>query len=255
MAITIDLKGKVVLITGASSGIGSGAAEMFARAGAFVAGCDLKAEHADFSDLATKYLTSTFYYPCDVTDLTQLQGLVEATIQKFGKIDILVSNAGANIFEGAKNCDEERWEQNIRLNLTAHWQLAKLCRPYLEKQGGVIIIMSSNHAFGTIPGCFPYNVAKSALDGLIKSLAIEWAPAIRTVGIAPGFIDTPGNQRWFDSFPNSEIQRENTINEHPVKRIGTIQEIGMWCVFLASEYAGFANGVVYLLDGGKSALL
>ena len=70
--------------------------------------------------------------------------------------------------------------------------------------------MSSNHAFHTIPGCFPYNVAKSALTGLVQSLAIEWGPAIRVVGVAPGFIDTPGNQAWFDSFPDPSAERELT---------------------------------------------
>ncbi len=105
------------------------------------------------------------------------------------------------------------------------------------------------------PGCFPYNVTKTALTGLVRSLAIEWGPNIRTVGLAPGFIDTEGNQKWFDSFPDAEKERQRTIDMHPVKKIGTPEEVGAWCVFLSSEYASFASGTTYLLDGGRSALM
>jgi len=125
----------------------------------------------------------------------------------------------------------------------------------LEQNTGVIIIITSNHAFSTIPGCFPYNVSKTALTGLVRSLAIEWGPRIRTVGLAPGFIDTPGNQQWFNSFPNPEKERQRTIDLHPVKKLGTPEEAGAWCVFLASDYAAFASGTTYLLDGGRSALM
>jgi NAD(P)-dependent dehydrogenase (short-subunit alcohol dehydrogenase family) len=75
------------------------------------------------------------------------------------------------------------------------------------------------------------------------------------VGIAPGFIDTPGNQNWFDSFPDAEAERKRTIELHPVKRLGTVDEVGAWCVFLTSKYAAFASGTTYLLDGGRSALM
>jgi len=104
-------------------------------------------------------------------------------------------------------------------------------------------------------GCFPYSVAKAGLLAMVKAMAIEWAPHIRTVGIAPGFIDTPGNQKWFDSFDDAEKARASTVALHPVKRLGTPEEIGAWCVFLASDYAAFANGTTYLIDGGRSALM
>lgn len=135
-------------------------------------------------------------------------------------IDILVSNAGVNVFEGAERCSEEKWDFNMNLNLKAHWSLSKLCKPYLElKDEGVIIIMTSNHSDYTIPNCFPYNVAKTAIKGLVQSFAIEWAPKIRTIGVAPGFIDTSGNQTWFDSFPDAQIERQKTVDVHPVKKI------------------------------------
>ena len=259
MSFQIDLSGKVVLITGVTSGIGAGAAKAFAAAGAKIAGCALNAKESTeaMAFLEEMKLTGAdaIYSSTDLTRPDQLTALAEKVLTCYGRIDILVSNAGANVFEGAENCSEERWMENHQLNLTSHWQLAKACKPALERQDGTIIIMSSNHAFSSIPGCFPYNITKTALTGLVRSLAIEWGPAIRTVGIAPGFIDTPGNQAWFNSFDDPRQEKEKTIGLHPVKRLGTTAEIGGWCVFLASEYAAFASGVTYLIDGGRSALM
>jgi NAD(P)-dependent dehydrogenase (short-subunit alcohol dehydrogenase family) len=251
----LDFSAKTVLVTGVTSGIGMGIAKMFAKAGANISGCAESIDADDFKKSMEAYSVAALYTKCDVKVEEQLQDLVQNTVQAFGGIDVLVSSAGRNIFKGAADCDEASWQQNIELNLASHWRLAKLCKPFLEKGGGVIIIMASNHAFSTMPGCFPYNVAKAALTGLVRSLAIEWAPAIRTIGIAPGFIDTPGNQQWFDSFPDPEAERQRTIGLHPVKRIGTVEEVGGWCVFLASEYGAFASGTTYLLDGGRSALM
>lgn len=251
----IDLTGKTVLITGATSGIGLGIARQMAKAGANISGCATANDNKDFMHDMQQHGAKALYTCCDVTKEQDLSRLIAETINRFGTIDILVSNAGRNVFEGAAHCDEDHWQQNMDLNLASHWRLAKLCKPYLEKNKGVIIIMTSNHAYSTIPGCFPYNVAKTALTGLIRSLAIEWGPAIRTVGIAPGFIDTAGNQKWFDSFPDAEKERQRTIDMHPVKQLGTAEEIGGWCVFLVSDYAAFASGTTYLIDGGRSALM
>lgn len=260
MALTINLSGKTALITGATSGIGLGMAIQFARAGARVAGCSELEENSPqaqhFLEVMRRENAVASYFRADVTNTDELQALVTNTLYEHQTIDILLSNAGSNVFKDAENCSQEEWNFNHQLNLQSHWLLAKFCKPHLEKSGdGVIIIVASNHAYASIPGCFPYNVTKAALTSLVRSLAIEWAPQIRTLGIAPGFIDTEGNQRWFDRFDNPQVEKERTINLHPVKKLGTPEEIGAWCVFLASPYASFASGTTYLIDGGRSALL
>lgn len=260
MPFNIDLTGKVVLITGVSSGIGLGTAHEFARTGAYVVGCSRKEENnssvANFLASVEKEGGKALYVQADVTQKEDLEKLVQSTIRAFGRLDILVSNAGMNVFEGAASCDEEHWAYNMDLNLASHWRLACLCKPYLEQSGeGVILLMTSNHAFSSIPGCFPYNITKTAITGLVRSLAMEWAPAIRTVGIAPGFIDTAGNDAWFHLFPDAAAERQRTINLHPMKCIGTVEEVGALCVFLASPMARFICGTTILMDGGRSTLM
>lgn len=260
MAFIIDYKDKVVLITGVSSGVGQGTAIEFARAGAHVVGCSRKVED-DSSIVSYKkkleaYGVESLYVKTDVTKPEELSILVEKTITRFGRLDVLVSSAGVNVFEGAEECTEERWQYNIDLNLAAHWRLSQLCHPWLAKsKKGVILLMTSNHAFSSIPGCFPYNVAKTAITGLVRALTIEWGPEVRIVGIAPGFIDTAGNDTWFNSFPDPVVERQRTYDLHPVKRIGEVEEVGALCVYLASPIAGFISGTTILMDGGRSALM
>lgn len=258
--LNIDLKGKTALVTGVSSGVGQGVAKMLARAGCNISGCgrSLKTTQgvSDFFKIIKNEGANASYSGLNITSEEDQKMLVTKTIEVFGGIDILVSNAGVNVFEGAENCSEEQWNFNMDLNLKAHWQLSKLCKASLEKNGnGVIVLMTSNHSEYTIPGCFPYNVAKTAIKGLVQSLAIEWGPSIRTVGVAPGFIDTEGNQKWFNSFPDSDCERLRTIDMHPAKKMGTPEEVGSLCAYLASNHAKFITGTTYLMDGGRSALM
>ena len=167
-----------------------------------------------------------------------------------------MSNAGRNVFKGAEKCDDAGWEECVSLDLAAHWRVAQAAKPWLEHAApGVIVVITSNHAFATLPGCFPYNVAKSGLVALVQSLALEWGPAIRAVGIAPGFIDTPGNDTWFASFPDPAAERRRTEKLHPVGRLGQSDEIGALCAFVASPLAGFISGTTLTVDGGRSARL
>jgi len=258
--LNIDLSGKTVLITGVSSGVGQGVAKIMAKAGCNVVGCGRSSEDSNGAREFLKSLNiekaNGIYVSADISSQEDRDSLVHKAIKRFNGIDIFISNAGVNIFEGAEKCSEDQWDFNMELNLKAHWALSKLCKPYLEKSGnGVIILMTSNHSDYTIPGCFPYNVAKTAIKGLVQSLAIEWGPNIRTVGVAPGFIDTPGNQTWFDSFPDADAERKRTIDTHPVKKIGTVEDVGMLCAFLSSNMASFISGTTILMDGGRSALM
>ena len=263
MSLSIDLHGKRAFVSGVTSGIGAGIAKILAQAGCDVAGCGRSANTVagatDFMACVESYGRKAAYLPGDLAEKPVPKRLIQQAVDALGGLDILISNAGRNIFKGAENCNESDWEECMNLDLAAHWRLAQAARPHLAQAGptqpGTVIIIGSNHGWNTIPGCFPYNVAKAGLLGMVQSFAIEWGPEIRTVGIAPGFIDTAGGDAWFNSFPDPAAERARTESDHPVGRIGSVEEIGQLCAFLSSPLAGFISGTTLCVDGGRSALM
>ncbi len=258
--LAINLSQRKALVSGVCRGIGAGVARQLARAGCDVAGCGQNGTGGTGSRAFLREVEGqgkrAFYQQIDLTSKHGAEQWVRQAVRALGGVDILVSNAGRNFFKGATACDLKTWTTCLELNLAVHWRLAKVAKPYLEKSSHpVVIIITSNHAWRTIPGCFPYNVAKAGLVAMVQSLAIEWGPKIRTVGVAPGFIDTPSNNAWFKSFPDPATERVRTEQRHPVRRIGTVDEIGALCAFLASDYAGFISGTTLLVDGGAGALM
>jgi NAD(P)-dependent dehydrogenase (short-subunit alcohol dehydrogenase family) len=258
--LSIDLTGKRALVTGASDGVGAGVAEVLAHAGCHIAGTgSVASDHPraiSFRENIGRHGVRACYLSGDLREPETPGRLVQEAVSALGGLDIVVSNAGRNAFHGASAASERDWQDCMNLNLASHWRLASAAKPYLEQaRAGVVIVMGSNHAFRTIPGCFPYNVAKSGLTGLVQALAIEWGPSVRVVGVAPGFIDTPGNQVWFDSFPDPAAERCRTESRHPAGRIGTPEDVGNLCAFLASPLSGFITGNTILIDGGRSALM
>ncbi len=260
MPLNLDLRGKRALVSGVSSGIGGGTAKMLAKAGCDIAGCGLDSIDSigarQFIESVEKEGSKAEYTSLDLTKPGEVEQWVETSVSVLGGIEIVISNAGRNVFEGVKNCSENAWESSLNLNLASHWRLAKSAYPYLQQSGnGVIVVMASNHAFYTIPGCFPYNIAKAGLVAMVQSMAIEWGPKIRAVGIAPGYISTETGRAWFNTLADPKNMLTKITEIHPVSRIGSVEEIGALCVFLASEWGGFISGTTILVDGGRLALM
>ncbi|MFN8503246.1 SDR family NAD(P)-dependent oxidoreductase [Kouleothrix sp.] len=260
MTLNIDLTNRRAIVTGVSSGIGAGIALALAQAGCDVAGC--AAEPAD-SDGAARFVASAeregrraFYQAADLADGAAARAFAAWGAERLGGVDIVVSNAGRNYNVGAAGCDDDDWRANLDLNLAAHWRVAQAAKPWLDQAAQpVVIVIASNHAFFTIPNSFPYNVAKAGLPALVQSLALEWGPHVRAVGVAPGFIDTPMNVEWFGRFADPQAKRAQVERLHPVGRIGTPAEVGALCAFLCSPLAGFISGTTILIDGGRSAVM
>jgi len=257
----IDLNGRTAIVTGATRGIGLGVSEMLAKAGCHIAGCSTQPSTSEtvqrFTNRVTDHGVRAFHQTCNMTRPEEVADFVKATATEFGSIDILISNAGVNVFKGVDACTLDEWAFNADLNLRAHWLISKACRPYLAKSpfGGCIVVMTSNHAYHSIPGCFPYNTTKAALPGLVRAMALEWKNSIRVVGLAPGFIETEGGEAWFQGFDNPEKEKQQTIDRHLVPKLGAVEEVGAFCAFLASGYASFMTGATYLMDGGRSAIM
>lgn len=257
--LSIDLEDKVAIVTGSTQGIGFGVAQVMARAGCDIAGCGLSDKNskkaARFTNQIKKEGRNVLYKKTDVKSESDIKEFVEAVSEEYGKIDFLISNAGVNMFTSPESCESSFWDDNMDLNLKSHWMISKACYPFMKKQNGVILLMTSNHAFTTIPNCFPYNVSKSGIDGLVRALAVQWSKDVRVVGIAPGFIETEGGEAWFNAFQNPEKKREEVRGIHPTQKLGTVEEVGALCAFLCSGYADFITGSTYLIDGGRSAVM
>ena len=244
--LTIDLSGRRAIVTGASSGIGQAVALALAQAGADVAGCGIEAAESDgarrFLANAAEQGRRAAYQTVDVADAAAARGFAKWAAAQLGGIDFVISNAGRNRFAGAERTDETLWNDNVNLNLAAHWRVAQAAKPYLDQaEQPVVIIMTSNQAYRTLAGNFPYHVAKAALLGLVQSLALEWGPHIRAVGVAPGFIDTAMNEQYFATFADPAGERASVVAKHPVGRLGRPEEVGALCAFLCSPMAGFIS--------------
>jgi NAD(P)-dependent dehydrogenase (short-subunit alcohol dehydrogenase family) len=260
MTLSIDLSNYRALITGVSSGIGLGIADILAQAGCDVGGCGLEAVNSEgaksFIDTAEGYGRRAFFQTVDIAGSSSAREFVEWAATKLGGLDIVISNAGRNVFRGAEKTTEEDWAANLEINLAAHWRVAQAAKPYLDQsRAPVIIIITSNHWLYTLPNSFPYNVAKAGLVAMVQSLALEWGPHIRAVGIAPGFVDTPLAQAWFNEFPDPAAKRQQIENLHPVGRLGTPNDVGALCAFVCSPLAGNISGNTILIDGGRNAVM
>lgn len=255
----IDLQDKIAIVTGSTQGIGLGIARMLAKAGCHIAGCGIDKEDSEkalhFKSTVEGFDRAVFYQSLDIKREADILAFVQNIKSFFGKIDILISNAGKNMFTAPEKCNTTFWDDDNKLNLRSHWLISKACYEDLKKTNGFILIMTSNHAYYTLPNCFPYNVSKAGIIGMVKALAIEWGPKIRVMGMAPGFIQTEGTDDWFASFPNPTAKKAEILNIHPSKSFGNVDDIGAFCAFLASNYASFITGTTYLIDGGRSAMM
>ena len=235
------LAGKVAVVTGAASGIGAAIARLFVNEGAQVVGIDLTPGDAHgFEQLQG-----------DITDAAAMRGLIEATLDRHGRIDVLVNNAGADVFSDPLALDDAQWQRCFALNLEGAWQLCKAVLPgMLAQQAGAIVNIASVHGHKIIPGAFPYPVAKHALIGMTRSLGIEYAAhGIRVNSISPGLILVPRIEAWFEREPGA---RERQTALLPPRRIGSPEEVAYTALFLASDEARFINATDILIDGGRS---
>lgn len=245
-----DLTGKVAIITGASKGIGEDMARVFARFGAKVVvssrkqdACDalandIKAQGGDATGIAAH-----------VGDMTQLQRLVDKSIEAYGGIDILVNNAASNpVFGPSLDCDSMAFDKIMQANVKAPFELSKLCYPSMKARGGGSIIMMSSIAGHTPdPGLGIYSVSKASLNMLTKVLAKEWGPdGIRVNAICPGLIKTKFSQAlWQD-----ENMLDHFTKKLPIARMGTTDEISPLALYLASNASSYSTGSLFYADGG-----
>ena len=251
------LNGKTAIVTGAGQGIGAAIARCFAAERARVVVAELNPETG--AAVAAELQAAdgdALFVPTDVTDSVSVAAMHDATRARFGTPDILVNNAGINVFRDPLAMSDQDWDRCMSVDLEGVWRCTRAFLPGMIEAGrGSIVNIASAHAFQIIPGCFPYPVAKHAVVGLTRALAIEYAArGIRVNAIAPGYIETPIATEYWNTFPDPELERKRAYELHPPKRIGRPEEVGWTAVFLASDEAPFINAATIVIDGGRSVL-
>ncbi len=247
-----DLTGKVAVVTGSTKGIGKSIAEELARAGAKIV---ISSRKLDAVEAVTKEMESRGYdaigIPCNVGYKDQLRKLVDGTIAKWGRIDVLVCNAAANpAFGPLINVTDDAFEKIMGTNVRSVFWLANMVLPQMaEREDGTVIIVSSIAALrgSNVNGL--YGVSKAADAGLARALAVEWGPHnIRVNCIAPGLIKTDfARALWQD-----EARRTRREAMTPLRRLGEPKDIGGIAVFLAADASRFVTGQMIVADGGVS---
>ncbi len=247
----MKLKDKVAVVTGATKGIGLGCAREYIKEGAKVV---LTGRSVDLGEAAAREITSdggeAIFVPCDVSNSTQVKSLIEKTVDHFGKLDIMLSNAGTNGKAEFLDVTEEDWDRIINTNLKGIF----LCGQYAAKQmvkqahGGYIINMSSVMAVLGLKNQVAYSASKGGIGQLTKVMALGLIEhGIRVNAIGPGPIMTELMQRVADD----KSVMDAILRRTPEGRIGECHEVGRLAVFLASEDSGFIMGQTIYQDGGR----
>ncbi|MBU0975366.1 MAG: 3-oxoacyl-ACP reductase family protein [Patescibacteria group bacterium] len=241
----MNFKNKVVLVTGASKGIGKAIASSFAKEGAKVVVNynSSKDEALEVVDEIKKLGTEAIAVHCDVTNEEDIKKMIIETVKIYNGIDILVNNAGQIIRPGDSNTDSDSWSKTLDINIKGVWLMIKYAITHMKNGSSIVNISSYVGQLGS-QYVLPYEIAKAGVINLTKAYAKELAPDIRVNSVSPGNIDTSMTRGAGEEF----IQK--TISNTPLKRLGEPSEIAKAVLFLASSDASFITGVNLDVDGG-----
>ena len=244
---------KIVIVTGAASGIGETTATKFANEGARVVIADINVENGKkVSQHINNSNGESLFVETNVADYESVNQMVSKTLEKFGLPDILINNAGINVFGEPLNMPDSEWKRAFSVDLDGVWFGCKAVLPHmLEKKKGTIVNVASVHGIQIIPNCFPYPVAKHGVIGLTKALAVDYASkGIKINSISPGYIETPIIDRFFNTKPDPVAARKEAENHQPIKRMGTTDEIANTIMFMSSDECNYMIGANIVVDGG-----
>ena len=251
-----DLKGKVVIITGARQGMGKADALLFAKNGAKVTVADISQEECQLVvEEIEKSGGEALAVKCDVASEKEVEEMVKKTVDKFGKVDILVNNAGICQFKPFLEMTEEEWKKTLDVNLKGYFLCAKACAKEMIKHKSGAIVNIASVVMGQIgmgmAGLAHYSASKGGIAALTKTLALELASYnIRVNAIAPGAIDTP----MAASAKADQKTLEQTLAVIPLHRMGKPEEIASTVLFLTSDASSYITGSIVVVDGGWLAM-
>jgi NAD(P)-dependent dehydrogenase (short-subunit alcohol dehydrogenase family) len=243
-ASRLDLTGAAVLVTGGTKGVGRGIAQRFLAAGADVM---ITARTPPEAAIAEGGGEASFT-PADVRDPDQATGSVAACVERFGRIDVVVNNAGGSPPTDAATASPRFSESIVRLNLLAPLHVAQAANRHMQDhaEGGTIINICSVSGTRPSPGSAAYGAAKAGLLNLTTSLAVEWAPRVRVNAVTPGLVETEQSHLHYGDAEGIAAVAATV----PLLRMGTPRDVGDACLFLASPLASYVSGANLVVHGG-----
>lgn len=249
------LENKIAIVTGAADGIGLAISQLFAEEGACIAMCDVNLSKCEReSSLINKKGPQTIPFECSVGHTSQMEAMVEATLDEFGRIDVLVNNAAVAIPGNILEMPAEDWDTIINVNLKGVFRGIKAVLPHmLEKRSGSIISLSSVQSSRSWKNWTAYAAAKGGINAMTVQLAGQFGEQnIRFNTISPGAIMTPMNEKRIRDEGESFLK--SSIHQAAMLRMGTSKEVAQTAVFLASDESKFITGEDIKVDGGLSTL-
>ncbi|XP_014101276.1 3-oxoacyl-[acyl-carrier-protein] reductase FabG [Bactrocera oleae] len=252
----MSLAGKVVIVTGASSGIGAVTAEAFAKQGSKVVITGRNVANLNATEKACKAANSKvelLLITADVT--TDAEKIIKTTIDKFGQLDVLVNNAGFGEKGSILDIDVDQFDRILNTNLRAVFLLTKYAAPHLIKTQGNIVNVSSVAGLRSFPGVSVYCTSKAALDQFTRCIALDLAPKnVRVNAVNPGVIVTEFHKRLGLSEEEDAKFLEHSKTTHALGRVGEPKEVADGIIFLASDSSSFITGATLPIDGGRHAM-
>ena len=243
-------KDKVVLITGAASGIGLTTAKAFAKEGAKIVIADFADKGAEVAEDFSKDGVQAFFVKTNVADPSSVKNMMEASVKHFGRVDVVFANAGVARDAPAADLPIEDWQKTIDINLSGVFYTDQAAIKHWVKQGqpGIIVNCGSIHSFVGRSGVTAYAASKGGVKLLTQTLAIDYAKhQIRVNAVCPGYIDTP----LLDKIDDHAMERLKML--HPQGRLGKPEEVASVVLFLASNDASFVSGASIIVDGGYTS--
>ncbi len=253
---SISLKGKVVVVTGAASGIGLATAKRLAEAQAKVALLDISVDQG--KDAAAEIIENggeAQYFKCDVTSRTNCGSVTEEIIRIYGRIDTLFNNAGLIIRKNVVELEEEEWDLVLNVNLKSVYLLSHFVIPFMRKSGGGSIINTgSGWGLKGGPDAASYCAAKGGIVNLTKAMAVDFGPDnIRVNCVCPGDVDTPLLHREAQQLGQDDEEFLKEAADRPLGRVGQPIDIANAVLFFASDLSSWITGSVLVVDGGGLA--